>query len=139
MRNKNLESRYIPFQCLILSRVNRFSVEGVTTAQYTILDILDKQGDKTTKELTELRGISQAGMSKLTKRLLDKGYIRQSRRETDRRVYDLSLTPEGREFLARSERFRHTMLDLIESRLTAEEAEQFAALCEKISAAGDEE
>lgn len=133
MAKKELEEYYIPFQCMIISNINRFSIEGVTTAQYTILDILDKQGTKTTKELTEIRGISQAGMSKLTKRLLEKNYISQQRRETDRRIYDIKLTQSGKDFLERSEKFRNTIMDLIEDTLSEEEVECFVKLCKKIT------
>ncbi|WP_312648967.1 MarR family winged helix-turn-helix transcriptional regulator [Aminipila sp.] len=133
MAKKELEEYYIPFQCMIISNINRFSIEGVTTAQYTILDILDKQGTKTTKELTEIRGISQAGMSKLTKRLLEKNYISQQRRETDRRIYDITLTQSGKDFLERSEKFRNTIMDLIEDTLSEEEVECFVKLCKKIT------
>lgn len=133
MAKKELEEYYIPFQCMIISNINRFNIEGVTTAQYTILDILDKQGAKTTKELTEIRGISQAGMSKLTKRLLDKNYISQQRRETDRRIYDITLTQSGKDFLERSEKFRNTIMDLIDDTLSEEEVDCFVKLCKKIT------
>ncbi|MEW9095375.1 MAG: MarR family transcriptional regulator [Clostridiaceae bacterium] len=133
MGKKELEQYYIPFQCMIISNINRFNIEGVTTAQYNVLDILDKQGSKTTKELAEIRGISQAGMSKLTKRLLEKNYIIQKRRETDRRAYDIMLTPEGRNFLIRSENFRNEIMDLIENTLTEKELDCFLKLCKKIT------
>lgn len=72
MLREELEENYMPFQCMIISSVNKFNLEGVSTAQYYILDILDKQGSKTTKELAEIRGITQPGISKLNKRLLEK-------------------------------------------------------------------
>lgn len=58
MPKKELEEYYVPFQCMIISNINSFNIDGVTTAQYNTLDILDKQGSKTTKELAEIRGIS---------------------------------------------------------------------------------
>lgn len=133
MAKKELEKYYIPFQCMIISNINRFNIQGVTTAQYNVLDILDKQGAKTTKELAEIRGITQAGMSKLTKRLLEKKYITQERRETDRRAYDILITPEGKDFLVRSEKFRNEIIDLIENTLTKEELDCFLRLCKKIT------
>ncbi|WP_346889924.1 MarR family transcriptional regulator [Clostridium sp. UBA1056] len=133
MAKKELEESYIPFQCIIISNINRFNIEGVTTAQYNVLDILDKQGSKTTKELAEIRGITQAGISKLTKRLLEKNYIIQERRETDRRAYDILITPEGKDFLVRSEKFRNEIMDLIENTLTEKELDCFVKLCTKIT------
>lgn len=139
MTKKELEESYIPFQCMIISNINRFNIQGVTTAQYTVLDILDKQGPKTTKELAGIRGISQAGMSKLTKRLLEKSYIVQRRQEIDRRVYDILITPEGRDFLIRSEKFRNEIMNLIEHTLTEKELNCFIYLCKKITNAYAEE
>ncbi|MCR2043030.1 MarR family winged helix-turn-helix transcriptional regulator [Anaerosalibacter massiliensis] len=133
MTKKELEDHYIPFQCMIISNINRFNIEGVTTAQYNVLDILDKQGPKTTKELAEIRGISQAGISKLTKRLLEKKYIIQKRKETDRRAYDIFITPDGKNFLLRSEKFRNEIMHLIENTLTEEELNCFMKLCKKIT------
>jgi DNA-binding MarR family transcriptional regulator len=97
------------------------------------LDILDKQGFKTTKELAEIRGISQAGMSKLTKRLLEKKYIIQQRRKNDRRTYDIMITTDGKDFLSRSEKFRNKIMDLIENTLTEKELDCFVQLCKKIT------
>lgn len=133
MSRKKLEEYYVPFQCMIISNINSFNVNGVTTAQYNVLDILDKQGSKTTKELAEIRGISQAGISKLTKRLLEKGYITQERRKTDRRNYDIIITQMGKDFLTRSEKFRNKIMNLIENTLTEEELDCFVRLCKKIT------
>ncbi len=128
-----LEKNYVPFQCMIVSYTNRFNVEGVSTAQYYILDILSKHGAKTAKELAEMKGISQSGISKLTKRLLEKRYVEQKRRLNDRRFYDIVLTNEGRVFLNRVEDFGKEIMDLIKKSLTAEEVHSFCLMCKKIT------
>lgn len=132
MANKSLEQNYLSFQCMLITYLGRFNIEGVASAQYELLDILASQGPKTTKELSELRGISQSGISKLTKRLLDKGYITQERSTKDRRSYDIFITGEGKSFLARSATLRKEMLETIEKALTPEEVGIFSALCKKI-------
>ncbi|WP_333593817.1 MarR family transcriptional regulator [Anaerospora hongkongensis] len=133
MAIKGLEESYVPLQCMIVSLSNRFNVEGVSTAQYYILDTLHKQGAKTTKELAEMRGISQSGISKLTKRLLEKAYIMQERQANDRRSYNIALTKEGKAFLHRVEDFGNEMLHLIEEALTEEEVRTFSMMCKKIT------
>ncbi len=132
MANIELEQSYLPFQCLIINNLNRFNIEGVATAQYYLLDILATQGSKTTKELAALRGISQSGISKLTKRLLDKKYIVQKRNPTDRRSYAISVTKAGKEFLTRSASLRNELLETIERALEPDEIAMFASLCSKI-------
>lgn len=133
MSIKDLRESYVPLQCMIVSNSNRFNVEGVSTAQYYILDTLFKQGPKTTKELAEMKGISQSGISKLTKRLLDKGYIVQERQERDRRSYNIVLTKEGKDFLDRVENFGDEMVTFIQEALSEEEAHCFASMCRKIT------
>ncbi|HGG0417867.1 MarR family transcriptional regulator [Clostridium botulinum] len=139
MLRQELEENYIPFQCMIISSVNKFNLEGVSTAQYYILDILDKQGSKTTKELAEIRGITQPGISKLNKRLLEKGYIKQERQETDRRSYNIFITSEGKKFLKRSEKFGEEIMNLIEKTLSQDELRIFSTLCKKITHSYKEE
>lgn len=133
MGTKELEESYIPFQCAVVSASNRFNVEGVSTAQYYILENLYKHGSKTTKELAQMRGISQSGISKLTKRLLDKQYILQERQKNDRRSYNIVLTQEGRAFLNRVEDFENEIMNLIEEALSTEEVHSFSMMCKKIT------
>lgn len=133
MDSKELEESYIPFQCMIVSDTNRFNVEGVSTAQYYILDTLNKQGPKTTKELAEMKGISQSGISKLTKRLLEKKYIIQERQTDDRRSYNILLTKEGKSFLSRVDNLGNEMINLIATALTEEEIKAFSMMCKKIT------
>jgi len=133
MITKELEDNYISFQCMIIAYSNRFNVEGVSTAQYYILDTLYKQGPKTTKELAEMKGISQSGISKLTKRLLEKKYVYQERQLNDRRSFDIVLTGEGKAFLNRVEEFGKEIMNLIEEALTPDEVQSFSMMCKKIT------
>jgi DNA-binding MarR family transcriptional regulator len=133
MITKELEDNYIPFQCMILAYSNRFNVEGVSTAQYYILDTLQKQGPKTTKELAEMKGISQSGISKLTKRLLEKNYVYQERQLNDRRSFNIVLTGEGKAFLSRVDDFGKEIMNLIEEALPPEELQSFSMMCKKIT------
>ena len=133
MAERTLKESYVPFQCMIVSYSNRCNVEGVSTAQYYILDTLKKRGSLTTKKLAELKGISQSGISKLTKRLLEKNYINQERMMKDRRSYTIALTPAGEDFLSRVDDFGNEMMNLIQSALTEEEVQAFSSLCDKIT------
>ena len=132
MPKKTLEQSYIPFQCMIENTLFRFNAEGLSSAQRYILEILATSGEKNAKELAEIRGISQSGISKLTKRMLDKGLVIQTRSSLDRRSYRIVITDVGRSFLARSQELRNEMLAVIEGALKPDEVKTFAALCRKI-------
>ena len=94
---------------------------------------MSNQGPKTTKELAEMKGISQSGISKLTKRLLEKKYIVQERQLNDRRSYKIILTSEGKAFLNRVDDFGNEIMNLIEEALTPEEVKAFSMMCKKIT------
>ena len=132
MISRELEESFIPFQVLIINNINSFNVEGVTSAQYEILDIL-KDSSKTTNELAEIRKISQPGVSKLTKRLLEKKYIKQVQNVDDGRVFDIYITDEGKEFLKRIQKFRNKIISVVEERLDEDECKEFVRLLNKIN------
>lgn len=132
MISRELEESFIPFQVLIINNINSFNVEGVTSAQYEILDIL-KDSSKTTNELAEIRKISQPGVSKLTKRLLEKKYIKQVQNVDDGRVFDIYITDEGKEFLKRTQKFRNKIMRVVEERLDEDECKEFVRLLNKIN------
>ncbi|MGR6129652.1 MarR family winged helix-turn-helix transcriptional regulator [Paenibacillus sp. SER-28] len=80
-----------------------------------------------------MKGISQSGISKLTKRLLEKKYINQERQLNDRRSYNIVLTSEGKAFLNRVEDFGNEIMNLMEEALTEDEVQSFSLMCKKIT------
>jgi DNA-binding MarR family transcriptional regulator len=132
MASKKLSEAYIPLQCMIINSLSEFHLEEVGNAQYYILESLNN-GSKTAKEIAEERGTTQSAISKLNKKLLEKGYIVQERSLEDRRYYKLSITDEGKGFLRRAAHFRGNIMNAIENALTKEEIATFAMLCDKIT------
>lgn len=133
MENKKLQEAYIPLQCMIIDSLAEFHIEEIGNAQYYILELLDKQGSKTAKEIAEERGISQSAISKLIKKLIEKGFVVQERSLVDRRYYKLIITDEGKAFLRRTAHFRGSIINSIEKALSKEEIELFSKLCKKIT------
>ncbi|WP_251577619.1 MarR family transcriptional regulator [Paenibacillus sp. MER TA 81-3] len=117
----------------MVSHHNKFNIQGITSAQFNIIDYLDKHGPKTARELAEAFHASLPGISKLTKKLIDKNMISQTRDETDRRYYHHAVTEEGRGFLRAAATSRNEVMDSIKLTLNEEELEQFTVLCQKIN------
>ncbi|WP_019423185.1 MarR family winged helix-turn-helix transcriptional regulator [Paenibacillus sp. OSY-SE] len=129
----SFEKEFTSFQCKVVSHHNKFNIQGITSAQFNIIDYLDKHGPKTARELAEAFHASLPGISKLTKKLIDKNMISQTRDETDRRYYHHAVTEEGRGFLRAAATSRNEVMDSIKLTLNEEELEQFTALCQKIN------
>ncbi|WP_032120492.1 MarR family winged helix-turn-helix transcriptional regulator [Clostridium amazonitimonense] len=130
---EEFKKEYIAFQCKIVSHHNNFNVEGISSAQYNILDYLEKEGSKTTRDLAEALNITVSAVSKLNKKLLEKHMIMQTRDENDRRYFYNSITDEGRGFLKRAEASRNEIVKGIEDSLTDEELKEFIHICKKIN------
>lgn len=133
MNRSELEKSYVSLQCLVTSSVNHYNVNGVSAAQYHILEVIKKEGPQIAKNLALQKGISQSGVSKLTRRLLDNGYVRQTVNEKDRRSYLLELTPKGEDFLDNAADSTAEVLEKIENSLNEEEIQMFIKLCSKIT------
>lgn len=133
-KHSQLAVDFVPFQCKIVAHHNQFNVEGITSAQYNILDYLQKEGPKTARNISEGVGISISAVSKLTKKLLEKNLINQTRDEKDRRYYFHSITQEGVSFLQKAEKSRNEIIESIALALSENEVEQFTKLCRKINA-----
>ena len=69
--------------------------EGLTLLQACVLCHLYQQ-DAAVGDISDLAVIDQANASSLCKKLEREGFLTRNRREPDRRVVILSLTPKGR-------------------------------------------
>lgn len=69
--------------------------EGLTPLQACVLYHLYQQ-DAAVGDISDLAVIGQANASSLCKKLEREGFLTRNRREPDRRVVILSLTPKGR-------------------------------------------
>ncbi len=77
------------------------SASGGGDAQFRMLRILTREGDVSQRRLQEIMGITAAGVSELTGKLEDKGWIVRARDEKDRRRMKIKITPTGADALAK--------------------------------------
>lgn len=107
---------------------------GKRRGQGRILRTLCQRGEMPQKELQELLGIQAGSMSEIAAKLEDKGLIARMRSEEDRRKVSLSVTEEGRAWVAQrdEEHIRSRRAELF-SVLTPEEQTTLEALMDKLS------
>ena len=106
---------------------------GKRRGQEKILRILMENGEISQKGLQELLGIQPGSMSEIAAKLESKGLIVRGRAEADRRKILLSLTEEGRAWLARQgeDYVRKRRAELF-SALAPEEQQTLGVLLEKL-------
>jgi DNA-binding MarR family transcriptional regulator len=73
---------------------------GLSGRHFGVLLMLDMHGVSSQKELIAALGSDKAGMVRTVDDLDRHGYLERLRSSTDRRLYELTLTPAGRAALA---------------------------------------
>lgn len=108
---------------------------GKRRGQGRILRTLCQRGEMPQKELQELLGIQAGSMSEIAAKLEDKGLIIRVRSEEDRRKVSLSVTEQGRTWVAQWD-VAHMIRRRAElfSTLTPEEQGVLEGLLDKLSA-----
>ena len=108
---------------------------GITAAQLQLLKILEKRGDLTHSEISELMYLRGSTVSGIIDRLEKRSLVRRKRSRSDRRLVRVGLSEKGKELLAGVPRgqskfgaLRHFVSDLPRS-----EAEGFATTLDKIA------
>ncbi|WP_199443534.1 MarR family winged helix-turn-helix transcriptional regulator [Umezawaea beigongshangensis] len=108
---------------------------GITMSEYSVLAALENAGDQGVRmsDLAALRLMSTGGFTRMADRLEKQDLITRRRSATDKRGFDVVITPTGRQLLDRA-RTRH--LDDVRSmfvgRLSAEQLEQLRAIWERL-------
>ena len=108
---------------------------GKRRGQGRILRTLCQRGEMPQKELQDLLGIQAGSMSEIAAKLEDKGLIVRVRSEEDRRKVSLSITEQGRVWVAQGDEAHilHRRAELF-SALTPEEQGTLERLLDKLSA-----
>lgn len=83
-------------------------------SQRRVLFHLHRKGPMTQKDLLELLGVRAGSLSELLSKLEAKGCIAKEKSETDKRNYNVSITPVGLELLGELQKQYHeSMADLL--------------------------
>ena len=73
--------------------------DGITLAQYQLLDAAERAGDQGNARVAELAGVSGPTATQALARLEQRGLLRRERAEADGRAVTIALTARGRELL----------------------------------------
>jgi DNA-binding MarR family transcriptional regulator len=107
---------------------------GVPQIELTALEHLDALGGLTPGELGHRLGLTSGGVTALTGRLIDAGYVTRERHPEDGRMRVLTVTPAGAERLGEQ---MDPVLEPVEEalgELSAAEAERLARVLEELAA-----
>lgn len=109
-----------------------FDNEGITSQQYNILRILRGAGTPiSTLQIRERMLDKMSDTSRIVDRLVLKGFAKKNTCKADKRLVDVSITPEGKKILAAIDEYEKDM-DAVLGNLSDAEAKTLNKLLDKI-------
>ncbi|MDX8366647.1 MarR family transcriptional regulator [Cytobacillus sp. IB215665] len=104
----------------------------ITSDQHLILRYIHKFGPCISTELSEIFNVQKSAITAIINRLVEKGYIKRSRDDHDRRVIYLSTTEEGEKIYQWTEGQVNNIVGAYLSNFDDEEIHSFLNTYEKL-------
>lgn len=111
---------------------NNHNVLGFSKSHILILDYLSQEGPKRPSAIADRLKVTTGGVTVLTSKLINAGYIEKTQHATDRRASQLKITADGEDILEES---RQQVSDLIHNMfgmLSAEEVQTLRDIFSKL-------
>jgi DNA-binding MarR family transcriptional regulator len=112
---------------------------GLHPMHFGMLTILDAEGPVSQQELGRRAGVDPSTMVARIDALEQLGYVERRRSETDRRAYELFLTPEGQRVRSEMGEAATKWAEHFFRGLDTKERREFHALLAKLAATVDED
>lgn len=120
------------FQCFILANMSKGEVNGITATHYNIIEYIYRHDKCTGKQLAKAFNISPPAISRQLKFLIENNLIEQEQSSLDRRIFNLSITDNGKFIVNNSENFRERVAKKVSESLTKNELESLTSLLGKV-------
>ncbi len=122
-------------QSLVKAEVAKLEKIGASSeinlTQFQYIGVISKYEDLTFTGLAQALGLSKPAVTSIIHKLIEQGYVYKCQSASDRRVFHIYLTAEGKQVASAYEEAREEYVDGIHKSLTADEFDQLLALMEK--------
>ncbi|MFK7694529.1 MarR family winged helix-turn-helix transcriptional regulator [Paenibacillus sp. HJGM_3] len=112
---------------------NKNKPNGLSPTHAAILKILDTRGPQKPTSLAAELFVTTGGVTGLTDKLVEAGYVKRGRDEADRRIVFLEITDAGRELLKEVVKLKRERDRRLFSALTDEEIDTLYGLYRKLT------
>lgn len=106
--------------------------DDLTYDQHYTLRYIKQRNNCTSSELAEVFAVNKSAITAIITRLADKGLIKRTRDETDRRVVYLNLTDNGHALFNQCEQRVQTLVEGFITKFNDEEINNFIETYEKL-------
>lgn len=114
------------------ARREHFSKRKLSPPHFMLLRTLEMKGSMRSSAMADELNVSRGAISNLTERLAQEGLVGRNRSTQDRRVVEVVLTEEGKEFLRAKEQKRIERLSTIFEELPEKDLEELIRITRNI-------
>lgn len=112
---------------------NKTKLSGISPTHAAILRILETKGPQKPTSLAAELFVTTGGITGLTDKLVEAGYVQRSRDEEDRRLVFLEITEQGKELLQEVIKLKREQENRIFSVLSDEEIDTLHGLYRRLA------
>ncbi|MDQ1151153.1 MarR family winged helix-turn-helix transcriptional regulator [Sphingobacterium zeae] len=123
---------FTDLQCFILANMNRGDINGVTATHYNMIEYIYRHDQCIVKQIAQAFNISPPAVSKQLKFLIANNLVEQQQSSADRRIFNLSVTDQGKFIIDNSENFRQTVAKDAAKSLTEEDLDKLSELLQRV-------
>ncbi|MDN4492001.1 MarR family winged helix-turn-helix transcriptional regulator [Ureibacillus aquaedulcis] len=116
---------------------NQQNILGFSKSHILLLDLLAKEGPKRPSAIAERLKVTTGGVTVLTSKLINGGFIEKTQSNADRRASQIAITPEGEKILKESRTQVSAMVNTMFGMLTNEEIKTLHTIFEKCLVTGN--
>lgn len=107
-------------------------IQDISLTGYHYLEMLSSMDNPTFVDLTRRMGVSKPTVTIMVNKLIDKGYLKKTQSEADRRVYYISFTEKGKKVVKAFQEAHAQFVNYVSSRFNDEELDTLISLLGKI-------
>lgn len=116
---------------------NQQNILGFSKSHILLLDLLAKEGPKRPSAIAERLKVTTGGVTVLTSKLINGGFIEKTQSNADRRASQIAITAEGERILKESRAQVTAMVNSMFGMLTNEEIKTLHTIFEKCLVTGN--
>lgn len=110
---------------------NQQNILGFSKSHILILDLLAKEGPKRPSAIAEHLKVTTGGVTVLTTKLANAGFIEKTQNNTDRRASQIAITTEGEKILEQSREHVMSLAETMFGMLSNEEIQTLHTIFDK--------
>ncbi|CEG26976.1 MarR family winged helix-turn-helix transcriptional regulator [Bacillus sp. B-jedd] len=134
---QHLIDRYIAVSFTVNKKAETMIKEQIgsdlTNDQHYMLRYIRQKGECTSTELADVFEVNKSAITAIVTRLTEKGLVKRTRNEEDRRVVYLTLTEEGIDLFENAEQRIYALVESIITKFEPDEITAFIDTYEKLS------